>query len=153
MTLETIFDRLTAIDRQIQALLGDIGMDNDRELWDTIAPSRTDPDEMFRYNELCGILVPFCRLHQKLAYLQLPCTETHVLRRFPNGRYGYDEQPFTQGHTFSCGCPVEALIPDEDGNPCWVSTRIEHNGTDYYLYGYGSIPLNGLTVRERRHTA
>ena len=153
MTLQTIFTRLTDIDCQFQTLIREIGMDDDCELWDVITPNRTDPDEMFLFNELRDLMSPLCRLHRELLYLLMPCSDVHVLRRYPNGRYGYDIRPFEDGRTFSCGSPVEALIYDDDGYPVWVSSRIEHNGTDYYLYGYNNISLNGLPIRERRHTS
>lgn len=149
MTLQTIFKRLADIDRQIQTLIREIGMDNDDELGDVITPNRADPDEMLLFNELSDLMSPLCRLHRELLYLVMPCSDTQVLKRFPNGRYGYDIRPFEEERTFSCGSPIEALIYDEDGYPQWVSSRIEHNGTDYYLYGYSDISLNGLTIRER----
>ena len=142
MTLQNIFKRLTDIDRLTQTLIRDIGMDDDCELWSAIAPNRADPDEMFLFNELC-------RLHQELLYLLMPCGDVHVLRMCTNGRYGYDVRPSGDVRTFTCGSPLEALIHDADGNPYWVSSRIEHNGTGYYLYGYSDIPLDGLTIRER----
>ena len=153
MTLQTIFKRLTDIDRHVQTLIRDIGMDDDCELWDVITPDRTDPDEMFLAGELSDLISPLCRLHRELLYLLMPCSNTQILKRYPNGRYGYDICPFEEGRTFSCGSPIEALIYDEDGYPRWVSSRIEHNGTDYYLYGYSDVPLTGLTIRERRHAA
>ena len=153
MTLQTIFKRLADIDRHVQALIREIGMDDDYELGDIITPNRADPDEMFLFNELNDLLSPLCRLHRELLYLLMPCSDAQVLKRYPNGRYGYDICPFEEGRTFSCGSPMEALIYDEDGYPRWVSSRIEHNGTDYYLYGYSDVPLTGLTIRERRHAA
>ena len=66
---------------------------------------------------------------------------------------GYDIRPSGDDRTFSCGSRLEALVRDEDGCPCWVISRIGHNGPDYYLYGHRGIPLDGLQVRERRRTA
>lgn len=153
MTLQTILKRLTDIDRQIQLMITDVGMDDDYESWDALIPNRADPDEMFLFNELRDLMDPLYRLHQELTYLLAPCSEVHILKQYPDGRYGYDIRPFEDGRTFSCGSPLEALLYDDDGNPRWVSSRIEHDGTDYYLYGYRNIPLNGLSVRERRYTA
>lgn len=153
MTLKTIFKKLIDIDRQVQVLIRDIGMDDDYGLGDAITPNRADPDEMFLFNELRDLMEPLYRLHRELLYLLMPCSDTQVLRKYPNGRYGYDIRPFEDERTFSCGASIEALIYDEDGYPCWVSSRIEHNGTDYYLYGYNDIPLNGLTIRERRYAS
>ena len=153
MTLQTIFKQLTDIDRQFQSLIREIGMKDDYELGDIITPNKEDPDEMFLFNELSDLISPLCQLHRKLMYLLMPCSDIQILKRYPNGRYGYDIHPFEDGRTFTCGSPIEALIYDEDGYPCWVSSRIEHNGTDYYLYGHSDIPLTGLTIRERRYTS
>lgn len=153
MTLENIFDRLSAIDRQIQPLIRELGMNDDCGPWVNIALNKSDPDEMFLYHELHALTIPFLRLHQKLAYLHLPCTGPHVLRLFPNGRYGYEGQPYAEAHTLSCGTPVEALITDKNGHLRWACSRIEHDDTDYFLYGHRDISLNGLVIRERRHTA
>ena len=153
MTLQTVFKRLTDIDSHVQDLIEDIGMKDGYDLSDVIAPNRADPDEMLLFSELSGLTLALCRLHQKLTYLLMPCSDIHVLRKYPNGRYGYDIRPFGDERTFSCGSRLEALIRDEDGCPCWVISRIEHNGSDYYLYGHRGIPLDGLQVRERRRTA
>lgn len=151
MTLKNILDRLSTIDGQAQTLMRDIGLkDDDYEPWANVIPDSSDPDELFLYNELRDLMSLLCRIHRELIYLDLPCGDTHVLRLFPNGRYGYQDLPFDNERTFSCGAPVEALINDDNGNPCWVSSRIEHNGNDYYLYGYRDITLNGLMIRERR---
>lgn len=151
MTLQSIFTRLTDIDRHVRDLIRDIGMDDNCEFWDVVTPNKTDPDEMFLFDELCDLISPLCRLHRELSYLRIPCSDTQVLKRYPNGRYGYDIRPFKEGRTFTCGSPIEALIYDEAGYPRWVSSRIEHDGSDYYLYGYSDVPLNGLTIRERRY--
>lgn len=153
MTLQTIFNQFTDIDRQIQTLIRDIGIDDECDLWDAFTPNKEDPNEMFLFHELNDLMPLLFRLHRKLAYLLMPCSDVYVLRKYPNGRYGYDIRPFEEGRTFSCGTPLEALIYNGNGSPRWVSTRIEHNGTDYYLYGYSEIPLDGLPVRERRCTA
>ena len=49
-----------------------------------------------------------------------------------------------------CGSPLEALIADECRDvPYWARTRLEHDGTDYYLVGHSKTSLDGLTVRMR----
>ena len=109
--------------------------------------------KMLLFSKLSDLMPLLYRLHQELMYFLMPCSDVHVLKKYPNGRYGYDISPFEVGRTFSCGSPIEALLYDEDGYPRWVISRIEHNGTDYYLYGYRNIPLNGLSIRERRYPA
>ena len=45
---------------------------------------------------------------------------------------------------------IEVLLQgDADEAPCWVQTKVEHDGEDYYLAGYGDISMEGLRVRVR----
>lgn len=70
------------------------------------------------------------------------------LVRLSNGRYGYQGKDKRLVEC-SSGYPVDVLVRDGDAL-CWLSTRFEHNGQDYYLVGCPSLPLAGLIVRERR---
>ena len=52
-------------------------------------------------------------------------------------------------HALSYGKTIEAKLHDRHGRPCWVKSRIEHDGSDYFLWEHPDIPLTSLTVRER----
>lgn len=89
---------------------------------------------MIQQNKKC----PVCRtVPQSMQLIHLP-----------NGRYGCQN---SDGKVleFSCGHSVDVLVRDGDILK-WLPTRFEHDGRDYYLVGCPKIPLNGLTVRERR---
>lgn len=48
----------------------------------------------------------------------------------------------------TCGDTLEVLVIDgQDNLPKWVSTRVEHNGEDYYLVGLLGYNPIGLFAR------
>lgn len=53
------------------------------------------------------------------------------------GKYEIDEW-----HWFSCGAGIELCLCGT-----WVSTRIEHDETDYYAVGLKGLKLDGLLAR------
>lgn len=148
MTLEEVFKHLSAIDSQAQELMWEAGIADNSLPWESIAINEDDPDEIYLRDAALGLMTLFRRFHELLDYLLAPCTDEHPLVQFPFGYYGY-ECASGKSRLLSCGCSVEALIPDGEGRPRWVRSRIEHDGSDYYLFGHHSVPLEGLVVRER----
>ena len=148
MTLEDVYSRLSSIDSQAQSLMWNTGIAEDSVPWEYIAIDEDDPDDIYLRDTALRLIRPFAKLHEELSYLHLPCIGEHALSLFPGGRYGYHDSIYGS-RILSCGSCVEALVPDEHGCPHWVRSRIEHNGMDYYLYGFDTIPLDGLIVRER----
>ena len=149
MTLNDIFESLYAIDRAAQALLSEIGFTCDDTSLSQVCPKPEDPDDMFLRDRAQDLLEPFETLHEELLYLRTPAHGEYTLQLFPDGRYGYCDDD-GRVHIFTCGTTLEAKIPDNYGRQHWVRTRIEHDGSDYFLWGHGLIPLSGLTIRERR---
>lgn len=148
MTLNDIFLQLCDIDRKAQTLIADAGFDYEDGLGCKACSDPDDPEGRFLRKTLENLLVPFEELHAGLDCLRTPTHGEYRLERFPDGRYGYFDSHGIR-HIFTCGSPIEAKIPDGHGHPCWVQTRIEHDGNDYFLWLHGSVPLKGLTVRER----
>lgn len=148
MTLNDIFFRLCDIDRKAQALIADAGFDSEDGLGCKVCPHPADPEQRFLKETLENLLLPFEDLHEGLNYLRTPTHGEYRLERLPNGRYGYSDGHGIR-HMFPCGSPIEAKIADAHGQPRWIRSRIEHDGEDYFLWLHGSLPLAGLTVRER----
>lgn len=148
MTLNDIFLRLCDIDRRTCRLLDDAGFNCEDGLCDSVCRDPSDPEERFRKDILESLLLPFGTMHEELSYLRSPVSGEYRLERFPDGRYGYSDGQGIR-HMFTCGSPIEARILDDQGCPLWIRTRFEHDGNDYYLWHHGSVPLTGLTVRER----
>lgn len=45
------------------------------------------------------------------------------------------------------GDPLEVLVVDGAGQPHWVRTSVEHNGTEYYLTGLQEYSPVGLFAK------
>lgn len=148
MTLNHIFECLCGIDRDAQALLIQAGFNSGDGSGLQVRPVPDGPDERFLLDQAESLLQLFADLHGEIQYLKLPAHGEYTLQLFPNGRYGYYDKNGRE-HTLTCGRTLEAKIPDDDGRQHWVSTRIEHNGSDYFLWEHSMIPLSGLTIRER----
>lgn len=148
MTLNHIFEHLCGIDRDAQTLLSLTGFTSEDGLALQVCPDPNDPDNLFLHDKAEELLHAFSKLHEELQYLKIPTHGEYLLQPFPDGRYGYyDERG--RDHIFTCGATLEAKIRDNYGRLRWVCTRIEHDGFDYFLWGYGRIPLSGLAIRER----
>ena len=149
MTLNDIFLRLRSIDCKAQSLISETGFDPSGTLGSQVRLEPGDPDDLFLRNAACHLLLPFEDLHARLNYLSKPAHGEYRIQKFPDGRYGYiDSQGLAR--IFTCGSTFEVLIPDDSGHLFWAQSRIEHDGSDYYLWRHSSVPLSGLTVRERR---
>ena len=148
MTINHIFEHLCSIDRDAQALLEQAGFTSEDGLGAQVRLDPDDPDERFLRDHAENLLQPFVELHEELRYLRTPAHGEYTLQLFPNGRYGYcDEEG--RDHIFTCGKALEAKIHDSYGCQHWIRSRIEHDGSDYFLWGHGRLPLSGLTIRER----
>ena len=105
----------------------------------------TDPDQLFLLDELQRIFSDLDSVSQRLTYLSQPIKTEGKLLKQSNGRYAVN------GVELTSGCSVEYLSDHAGYEPHqtrWKSSRIEHNGSDYYIVG-GSFSLNGITVRIR----
>lgn len=147
MTQKDILNQLGKLDEDACRLLRDTGFTCDGFVSrEGSVPS--DPDDVFMWEKLAELLDRLESFHEDLTRLT---TKNHVDRKLThlrNGRYGYLNHN-AQNVEFTCGQSIEALIRDEEYGSRWVSTRIEHDGVDYYLVGYPQVPLQGLTIRER----
>lgn len=148
MTLEDVFSRLHGIDQAAQALIREAGFSSDTGFIEGVSFPSDGPDTRFLKESIELLLDPFEEMHSLLSYLDTPASPEHVLEKFPNGRYGYRDGKGSC-REFTCGQILEARIWDSSGCQRWVRTRMEHDGFDYFIMGHGSVPLTGLTVRER----
>ena len=149
MTLKDVFSRLHEIDQAAQALIREAGFSSDTGSAENVPFVPEGPDTRFLKESVELLLDPLSEMHSLLSYLQTPASPEYVLERFKNGRYGYRDKEGSR-REFSCGQTLEAMITDSFGCLRWVKARMEHDGNDYFLMGHRSVPLAGLTVRERR---
>lgn len=63
------------------------------------------------------------------------------------GRYQISSTDFY----FTSGSSIEYLRQDEYGDGAeWISSRIEHNGEDYYIAADPKLKMSGITARIKR---
>lgn len=149
MTLIDLYRRLKSLDLSVSSLMKEAGYDYNGWTGEGVCPDVCDPDEALLLNTASEMLYGFLRFHQMLHYLSLPTHGIYKLTQMSGERYGYYDSNGIS-HILTCGQPLEALIPGENGFMSeWVCSRLEHNGEDYYLFGYSSISLSNLTIRER----
>ena len=102
-------------------------------------------EQLFLTEELRGIMEKLDDVNWRLKYLSRPVKEVSCLHKNRSGRY-----ETSGGHSYTSGHSIEALVPDDYSNVnCWVRTRVEHDGKDYYLVGHHDVSMEGLTVRIR----
>ena len=104
-----------------------------------------DSDQLFQLRELKSIMRKLADIGGSIEYLFRPVLETGILHRDENGGYRTGG-----GYCYRSGSLIEVLLQGDPGEtPCWVQTKVEHDGEDYYLAGYEDIPMEGLSVRVR----
>ena len=112
-----------------------------------------DGEQLFLLEELQSIMRNLDEVRDKLAYLALPVREVSRLHRNESRRYETDG-----GHYYTSGSSIEFLKVEEiynsdtgqyEDTPVWTVSRVEHDGTDYYIVTYGNVELSGLKVRVR----
>ena len=151
MTFNDVFDQLDATLRAAVSLLKAAGFHPDGGPAGAVRPLMDPAEDLFLRGLAENMLESLELLHEELAYLKSPVSGEYRLEPFPDGRYGFFDKDGT-AHSLSCGRTIEAKIPGRYGSPCWTRCRIEHDGSDYYLWGHSSIPLTGLAVRMREVT-
>lgn len=104
-----------------------------------------DSDQLFQLKELQVIMRKLADIGGSIEYLFRPVQETSILHRNENGEYRTEK-----GHYYHGGNLIEVLLQDGSHEvPCWVQTKVEYDGEDYYLAGYEEIAMEGLEVRVR----
>ena len=142
-TLKDAFQEVTRISRDIEKLVKETRFEEYDDL-SALSFSLDDPDHIQLWDEMKHILDRLNGIRHDVAYLNKGIIATGNLYKNSNGRYE------ACGREFSSGSLIEALI--DDGlfdSPRWEVSRIEHNGSDYYLYGHKEINLSGLEIRIR----
>lgn len=152
MTLKDVFKQLNTIDSKAASLLATSGFRSGEGLLETVRPLRDPAEDTFLRRAAENMLESLKLLHEELTYLKSPVCEACRLELFSDGRYGFFDRDGAP-HCLSCGTIIEAKIHDQYGRFCWTRCRIEHDSSDYYLFGHKDIPLAGLTVRKREVTS
>lgn len=152
--IKDIMNEVSELNLKIKQILHHSDFENYDDL-SGLDIDRTNAEELFLTDELYGILDRLSDISHTLNYLDRPVKAEGRLHKNSNGRYELN------GHEFSSGCGIEYLADDDRhmtydesdeyvSVPYWCASRIEHDGTDYYIVGASKdLELEGLQVRYR----
>lgn len=152
--IKDIMNEVSELNLKIKQILHHSDFENYDDL-SGLDIDRTNAEELFLTDELYGILDRLSDISHTLNYLDRPVKAEGRLYKNSNGRYELN------GHEFSSGCGIEYLADDDRhmtydesdeyvSVPYWCSSRIEHDGNDYYIVGASKdLELEGLQVRYR----
>ncbi len=142
--LEKVLSSASSLSCKIGAILNESKFEEYDDLSGLNIDSN-DEEQLLLQDELRSILGHLENAKRDIDYLNKPIAYTGYLQKNSRGRYETGDKEYTSGNG------IEVLIYDDfyEKNR-WVKTRVEHNGKDYYLVGYGNISMQGLKVRIRK---
>lgn len=139
-TVKYLMNEVSELEPLIQQIIKHSGFENYGDLSE-LDFDKTSANDLFIVDELYKILDKLTDISSSINYLNRPITAEGVLHKNKNGRYEFNDIEL------SCGYVIEYL--STDNRPKWITSRIEHNGTDYYIVDNKDITLEGLHVRIR----
>lgn len=116
-----------------------------------------NPDQLFLLDEMRSLLSKLDDVSYTIDYLGKPIKVEGTLHKQANGRYAVGNYELSSGHGLeylTSNDDFHSKYDDESDQyinyPYWIASRVEHNGTDYYIVGASKdIELEGLQVRIR----
>lgn len=142
-TLTDLLNELQRVNKDINSVLNAANFKSYDDL-SSLEINYQSPDDLFLQNELIEIMGKLEKVNYSLAYLAKPIVGTYKLHKNSLGRYECAAHEYTSGNAIEC-----LVYDDYHDAPQWIYTRVEHDGSDYYLIGYKGVSLDGLTVRVR----
>lgn len=110
-----------------------------------------NPDDMQKWHTLENIMDKLNDVRKTIQYLNAPVDYEDKLHLNGSGRY-----EDSHGMEYTSGTAIEFLHPgDEEADiPSeWIWSRVEHNGTDYYIVGQSyDLRMDGLRTRIRKRS-
>ena len=144
MVLNMTLEKMAEMKTQINDLLKYSTYDEHTDLRGLHVDNK-DSDQLFQLRELKSIMKKLADVAGSIEYLFRPVLETSTLHKDESGEYRTEK-----GYCYRSGSLIEVLLQDDSQEvPCWIQTKVEHDGEDYYLVGYDDIPMEGLNVRVR----
>ena len=144
MEINTVLEQIAELKIQIDDILRSSTYDEHADLRG-LHVDRKDSDQLFLLKQIRSIMRKLADAGCSIEYLFRPVLETSTLHKDESGEYRTEK-----GYCYRSGSLIEVLLQDDSQEvPCWIQTKVEHDGEDYYLVGYDDIPMEGLNVRVR----
>jgi hypothetical protein len=152
--LDDILSEVKNIYHDIKMILSHADYENYDDL-SGLEIDSSDPEQLFILDELQEILSGLDNVSHNINYLLRPIKVEGILHKKTNGRYEISDYELSSGHG------IEYLANDArhmryDNNDnyvyttYWKSSRIEHDGKDYYIVGANDLDtLEGVRARIR----
>lgn len=112
----------------------------------------TNPNELQLMDEFTLMMEKLSDVYYRLDYLHRPINFEDTLRLNSDGRYETNNERmcYASGQTIEF-CSTKEIL---NQGHCidagvWIISRIEHNGSGYYIVGYPDVSLQDLCVRVR----
>lgn len=150
MNINELYKSISELNREIKYLVGKTQIDTYEDMSE-IESDSSNPDDNQLMHELRDVMLHLSEISDTITFLKKSVKGEYVLYKNSKGRYECSEHEFTSGNV------IEYLAYDEySGHYRWVISRVEHNGSDYYIVGSQSltyerrlIPMEGLHIRIR----
>ena len=141
MVLNMVLANVVGMKEQIDDFLKSSTYDKHADLRGLHVDSK-DSDQLFQLRELKVIMRKLADIAGSIEYLLRPVLETGTLHKDESGEYRTEK-----GYCYRSGSLIEVLLQDDLHEvPCWIQTKVEHDGEDYYLVGYDDISMEGQEV-------
>ena len=144
MEINTVLEKMAELKIQIYDVLRSSTSDEHADL-SGLYVDRKDSDQLFLLKETRTIMRKLADAGCSIEYISRSVKEVSSLHQNEDGEYVTG-----QGYRYRSGSLIEVLLQGDSWEvPCWVLTKVEHDGEDYYLVGYEDISMEGLNVRVR----
>ena len=144
MEINTVLEEIAELKIQIDDILRSSTYDEHADLRG-LHVDRKDSDQLFLLKQIRSIMRKLADAGCSIEYISRPIKEVSSLHQNEEGEYVTG-----QGYPYRSGSLIEVLLQDDSQEvPCWVLTKVEHDGENYYLVGYEDISMEGLNVRVR----
>lgn len=138
VSINEVYNKIILLNREVMEIQKRATGSNEmNEIGEQIEKPK-NPDEAMKYDFVIRTLDKLDDISRDVSYLQKPVRFRGVLYRNSRGRFEIPEYEWTSGRG------IEVLIEN-----AWIHSRVEHDGKDYYIVGYSSVPMDGLKVRIR----
>lgn len=154
MRFEELTKKLHSLNSDISELLKESGYDNydDLSSLSDYGDIKKNSESLQLLDEYFSVMSKLQAVSDTLEYFDGQIIAEGYLQKKDNGRYSLDNIEFSSGKGIEYLCTTDDHYYDFDEDkiyPYWKASRIEHDGTDYYIVGCKE-DISTVKVRVRR---
>ena len=147
--LKQVLAKLTKINYHIKTVMKESTYDKYDDM-SGLEINYNNPEQLMLLDELRSVMDKLYDIKHNIEYLNKPISYTGILSKSDDGRYELSNRDrFASGYTIEFLLVGSHFFSTYEAD-AWVKTRVEHDGSEYYLFGYKEISMDGLIARIRR---